>query len=236
MNGKLIVIAGTDGSGKRTQTERLVAGLRREGLAGETLAFPQYGGSFFGEAIARYLRGEFGDAHSVSPYLASVLFALDRWEARDRLVGWLAAGKVVVCDRYVSANAGHQAARIDDPAEREAFLEWLYRMEYDVLGLPRSDLTVYLHVPWRVARELVGRKGDRPYLRGATRDIHEADDDHLARAEAAYEALAATEPGWRRIECVREGRLLTPEEIGGLVWGAVAGAVGLTSPPPACPP
>ena len=225
MSGKLIVIAGTDGSGKRTQTDLLVARLRDEGFPAETLAFPQYEASFFGQVVARYLRGEFGDADAVSPYLASVLFALDRWEARERIAGWLRAGKVVVCDRYVSANAGHQAAKLQDPAERVAFLAWLYRMEYDVLGLPRPDLTLYLHVPWRVARDLVGRKEDRPYLRGAKRDIHEEDDTHLARAEAAYEELASAEPNWRRIECVREENLLSPDEVSELVWDAAADAL-----------
>lgn len=226
MRGRLIVIAGTDGSGKRTQTDLLLGRLRDEGFDAGSISFPQYEQSFFGELAGRYLRGEFGPSESVSPYLASVVFALDRWEARDRLMGWLDVGKVVVADRYVCANAGHQAIKISDDDARREFLAWIERMEHDVLGLPRPDLSVLLHVPWRVARDLVGRKPARAYLRGTGRDIHEADDEHLARSERAYAEMAEREPNWRSVECCRKGRLLAPREIAEAVWAEVEAELG----------
>jgi dTMP kinase len=155
-----------------------------------------------------------------------VLFALDRWEARDRLIGWLNSGRVVIADRYVSANAGHQSIKIERPPDREAFLAWVERMEYDVFGLPRPDMVILLHMPWRHAQELVARKPDRAYLHGSRRDIHEADPEHLRRAEEAYLLMAQRHPEWRRIECVSGGVVLAPEEIGDLVWREVRPLVG----------
>ena len=224
--GKLIVIDGADGSGKHTQTVRLVDRLRSSGVATETIAFPQYEGSFFGEVVGRYLRGEFGPAEAVSPYLASVVFALDRWEARGSLCQWLSGGRVVVADRYVSSNAGHQAIKIEDPEAREEFLRWVDRMEFGVLGLPRPDLTVFLHMPWELARELVGRKAARPYLRGASRDIHERDAEHLRRSEAAFVDMATQGRHWRVVECAEHGEALSPERIADAVWRHVTPIVG----------
>ena len=227
MDGKLIVIAGTDGSGKHTQAKRLLARLLESSRQSEMISFPQYEDSFFGGLVGRYLRGEFGVADAVDPHLASLVFAMDRWEAREKLVEWLQQGRTVLADRYVSANAGHQSIKIGDLAERERFVAWVERMEYEILGLPRPDLTVFLHMPWRTAQELVGRKSERAYLKGAKRDIHEADDDHLARSEQAYLHMAKTRPRWRTIECCVGDRLLTPEEIAESVWRQVLAALGL---------
>jgi len=225
LKGKLIVIDGPDGSGKRTQAEMLVKRLAGEGRKAELVSFPQYEGSFFGELVGRYLRGEFGPAEAVSTCLASLAFAMDRWEARPRIQGWLNAGVVVVADRYVSANAGHQAIKIADAAAREAFVRWVERMEYDVLGLPRPDLCVFLHVPWAVAKKLVARKQERSYLKGAREDVHEADDSHLARAEQAY-LLMAQGAGWSTVECCEGGRLRSVEEIAEAVWAAAERVMG----------
>ena len=225
--GRLIVIDGTDGSGKHTQTLRLMDRLQAKAIHAETLAFPQYGQSFFGELAARYLRGEFGASGEVDPHLAAMVFALDRWEARGRLNAWLAEGKVVVLDRYVSANAGHQSIKVADPAARAAFTAWVERMEHEVLGLPRPDLVILLHMPWQMAQQLVDRKADREYLKGARRDIHEADDEHLRLAEGAFLDMAARRPDWRCIRCAEGGKVLSPEAISEAVWQKVASLLGL---------
>lgn len=225
MRGRLIVVAGTDGSGKRTQTRLLVQRLRHEGREAETISFPQYERSFFGEAAGRYLRGEFGPAETVDPHLASIVFAMDRWEAKGTLEGWLASGRVVVADRYSSANAAHQAIKIADRQARARFVAWVDRMEHEVLGLPRPDLTVLLHMPWQTARRLVDCKEGRAYLQGARRDQHEADETHLERSSNAYLDLARTTPGWTAVECCREDRLLPPDAIAEQVWQAVQTAL-----------
>jgi dTMP kinase len=211
--GALIVFEGVDGSGKATQARLLVRRLRREGLRVRTLDFPRYGSGPFADLVARYLKGEFGPARAVSPYLASLLYAGDRWQARPQLMKWLRAGDVVVCNRYVSANKGHQAGKIATPSGKKSFLRWLDHLEHDVFDLPRPDLTILLGVPVGTARRLVGKKGARTYVGGRKRDIHEADLQHQRQAAAMYRALARREKGWRAIDCAPGGALLPPEAI-----------------------
>jgi len=222
--GKLIVLEGSDGSGKATQTRLLARRLRAEGYAVERMDFPGYKRSFFGKMAAAYLRGEYGEA---DPRLAAVLYAGDRFEARDRIVKWLAEGKAVLCDRYVDSNKAHQAARLERRAGREAFFRWIDRMEYGVFKLPRPDRVVFLYVPPRMAERLIDRKGSRAYLRGKKRDAHEADGGHLDRASRVYRELAKRAPRRNRlIECVEKGKLLSKQAIHERVYKAVKGALG----------
>ena len=219
----MIVIEGADGSGKATQSRLLLRRLRREGVRAERIAFPQYGKSFFGELAAAYLRGEFGPSDRVDPRLAALLYAGDRWEAAEWLLGRLRAGVTVVCDRYVDSNKAHQGARLPRGADLGAFLDWLDRLEYRVLRLPRADFTIFLHVPPATAERLISRKGRRAYLRGRRRDIHEADRTHLRRAEAIYLRLARQRPAGRgcMIRCVERGKLLSKSAVRDQVWSAV---------------
>ncbi len=219
--GKLIVLAGIDGSGKATQAELLLARLRDEGFRSEGISFPRYGETFFGEMVARYLRGDFGDAASVSAEVASVLYAGDRWESKKLLEDWLLAGHIVVANRYVPANKAHQGGKIPDQQARRRFYEWVERLEYEIFGLPRPDLKLLLHMPHAMGQQLVDQKGRREYTGGAKRDIHERDITHLRDAEAAYLELAAVESGWVTIECVENGELLSPEAIAAKVWQEV---------------
>jgi len=213
--GKLIVLAGIDGSGKTTQTERLVRRLENAGRSVETFDFPQYGATFFGRLVARYLRGEFGEAANVSPYLASLLYAGDRWQARERLVQALQGGRIVVCNRYVSANMAHQGGKIADATERRRFYDWVLELEHDVFALPRPDLCLLLDVPPGVAERLVGNKSARPYLQGESRDIHERDAAHLDAARNAYLEISEIYPNWVRIPCAPESDLRPPEAVVG---------------------
>lgn len=216
--GRLIVIEGSDGSGKATQTQMLARRLRAEGHAVERIAFPGYKRSFFGSMVGGYLRGEFGAA---DPRLVSVLYAGDRLEARERIVSWLAEGKVVLCDRYVDSNKAHQAARLPEGADRNAFFRWVDRMEYGVFRMPRPDAVLFLHVPPRVAEGLIDRKGRRAYLKGRKRDAHEADSGHLDRAAAIYLELARRRSGKGRvIECVEGGQLLSKRAVHDRVYTA----------------
>ena len=221
--GRLIVIEGADGTGKATQSRLLIRRLRREGYAIERIAFPQYGRSFFGEMVARYLRGECGPARDVDPRLASVLYAADRWEARDRIEGLLAEGTIVVLDRYVDSNKAHQAAKLPNARHLAPFLKWVDRLEYGVFGLPRPDYTIYLRVPCGVASGLIDRKGRRAHLKGRRRDVHEADAGHQRRAERVYAHLAKTCPPARgtAIDCVEQGKLLSKAEITERIWSVL---------------
>ena len=222
--GRLIVLEGTDGSGKATQSRLLLRRLRASGIPAVRIAFPGYQRSFFGRMVAEYLRGRFGAG--ADPYLAALLYAGDRWQARERMRRWLAEGKAVICDRYVDSNKAHQAARLPAGGRaRRKFLKWVERLEYGVFRLPRPDYTIFLHVPHTESIRLIERKGRRAYLRGGRRDIHEADSRHLRRAESIYLQLAEGRRPKRGalIRCVERGRLLSKSEIADLVWRAIRG-------------
>lgn len=222
MSGAFIVVDGTDGSGKGTQTTRLHERLVRAGHDVMLVDFPRYGhpAAWF---VERYLRGEYGTLDQVDAYRASTFYALDRFDAAIEIRAALARGAVVVSNRYVSASKGHQMAKIADPAERKRFLAWLNALEYGTLGIPKPDLTILLHVPADVGFDLVARKDERAYLHGKVRDIHEADRDHLRAAEAAYLSLLTldTVERWHLLECMEDGKLLPIERVEQRVWDVV---------------
>lgn len=212
--GKLIVIDGSDGSGKATQTRLLVRALRKNGVMARTLDFPQYERNFFGAFVGQCITGTYGDFVALDPHITSVVYAADRFESSRKIVSWLAAGATVVLDRYVSANQIHQGGKIVAPRKRAAFLQWLDTMEYGVFGLPRPDVVVYLDVPVRVSLGLLARtRRDKPYLRGGKRDALECDPDYLRNARASALRLARTQRGWHRIICARGALMRTRDDI-----------------------
>lgn len=221
MKGKLIVIDGTDGSGKHTQTVALIKHLKKSGRKVATLDFPQYYKNFFGALTGKYLAGDFGDPTKISPYLASVLFAADRFESSGKIRAWLKKGYIVVLDRYVSANQIHQGAKIHDAKTRREFLAWLDEMEFGVFGLPRPDAIVYLHVDPKTAHELVAKKAARAYTRGKTHDGHEGNLAFQRASEEQSLKLVREMNNWKKIECVERGRMLPPDQIAEKVWTEV---------------
>jgi dTMP kinase len=217
--GKLIVLCGTDGSGKATQTKLLLERLRKEGHDVEAIDFPQYGRK--SAALAEdYLNGVYGSAEEVGPYRASIFFACDRYAASFQIRKWLDERKIVICNRYVSANQGHQAGKIKNLAERDKFLEWLDDLEYNIFGIPKPDVNILLYMPCELGQMLVDKKEKRDYIEGQKRDIHEADLKHLKAAEEAY-IYAAKKYGWLRIDCNEGDNPKTIEEIHELVWARV---------------
>src|SRR6202166_3933630 len=221
--GKLIAIEGIDGSGKRTQLDLLSSELDARGLATFRISFPRYE-SFYGKLVGRYLNGEFGALGAVDPHLSAVLYAGDRLEAKPEIEAALAAGRIVLADRYIGSNMAHQSARVP-PEQREEFFGWLKRLEYGLYGLPAEDLVVYLRVPVAEAHRLVGLKSARAYT-NLKRDIQEADIQHLEETAVIYDRLA-TEPNWVRIDCMNavSSVLYSPEEIHLAVLQAVEARV-----------
>lgn len=217
MKGKLIVIDGIDGSGKATQTKILTARLRRAGLRVATLTYPQYD-RFFGKLIGRYQRGDFGPP--VHPYLASSLYAFDRFESRDRILKWLREGKIVVLDRYTSGNQIHQAARLPK-RERKNFLLWLETLENQMLGLPKPDLVIYLYLPAKIAAILTAKKSARGYLGREKMDQMERDLGHQ-EASAKQAMHLATSRHWKIIHCIKSRQLLSIQDISNLIWKALS--------------
>lgn len=212
MQGKLIVIEGTDGSGKATQFELAIKYLRDQGKEAEVFDFPQYGKKSAGP-VEEYLSGKYGGLHDVPAKTASLLYAVDRFDASFKIRAALKAGKIVLANRYVLSNAAHQGAKLADPSERQKFLRWLYELEYGILKLPRPDLIIFLHVPAEIGYQLVLKKAKRPHLQGKAQDIHEADLDYLKAVEAVYRELAASDSAVKTIECAPEGVLLGIEDI-----------------------
>jgi dTMP kinase len=195
--GKFIVLEGIDGSGKRTQLEMLARAFSGRGIPCAQISFPRYDG-FFGQLVARFLNGEFGPLEAVDPHFSALLYAGDRLEAKPEIEAHLAAGRTVLSDRYIGSNLAHQGARVGR-AKRNAFLEWLSRLEYEIYALPAEDLVIYLRVPPTVARGLVAKKGARGYTK-KKRDLQEASLAHLEAAASVYDHLAHR-PMWRTVEC-----------------------------------
>ena len=212
MKGLFIMIEGTDGSGKSVQTNLLVDALIKQGREVEQISFPQYGQPS-AAMVEAYLNGEFGTAEAVGPYRASILYAIDRYAAKGKIAKWLADGKIVIANRYVASNLGHQGGKIKDMAEREKYFAWNYDLEYNIFGIPKPDVNLILHVTPEISQQLVDKKGAREYLRGKKRDIHEDDLNHLRAAEQAYIQIARSYPEFALIECVEEDQLLSPEII-----------------------
>jgi dTMP kinase len=217
--GKFIVIEGIDGSGKRTQLDLLARALAQRGHDLSQVSFPNYNG-FFGKLVARFLNGEFGPLDSVDPHSAALLYAGDRLESKPALESALAAGKILLSDRYIASNLAHQGSRVP-AAKRDDFLAWLRRLEYDVNGLPAEDLVIYLHVPVADAHRLVASKNARDYT-DKKHDIQEADLAHLEAASRVYDELAR-QPHWVRIDCfdAAQNALRSLESIHGELLSAI---------------
>lgn len=209
--GKLIVIEGTDGSGKGTQIELLAQYLRKKKKNFEVSDFPQYD-NFSGAFVAKYLRGEYGSAEEVGPYRGSIFYAIDRYDKSFDIRKWISKGKTVISNRYVSASMGHQAGKIDNKKKRDSFLKWLHDLEYNIFNIPKPDITILLYVPPEMGQKLVDGKAVRAYVKGKKRDIHEADIDHLKKASEAY-VYVAKKYKWAIINCAPGGIMRSRESI-----------------------
>lgn len=213
---QFIVIEGLDGSGKSTQIERLLAYLERKGIKHRYLHFPRTDDGYYGELIARFLRGDLGPLESVHPYLVALIYAGNRQDAREMIASWLAEGIIVVADRYVVSNIAFQCAKLETAEEREALRDWILKFEYEYNNIPRPDLNIFLDVPFQFTRQkLKGERSgeDRDYLNGKT-DIHEQDLNFQKKVRQVYLELAVLEPTLQVINCSdSRGEMLSPEEI-----------------------
>ena len=216
--GKLIVIEGTDGSGKSTQFQLLTNRLKEENRAFQKLVFPQYAEES-SALIRMYLNGEFGGKPAdVNAYAASAFYAVDRYASYKKVWGqWYADGGLVVSDRYTTSNAVHQASKESGEAQKD-FLAWLYDFEYLKLGLPKPDLILYLDVPTDFTEKMMRR---READTNTHADIHEQDMDYLATCRRTGKAAAAFY-GWTVISCVRDGKMRTIKDIHEEIYRHVA--------------
>lgn len=208
--GAFIAIDGTDGVGKATQTKLLAQALEGKNFTVRTVAFPRYGEKS-ASLVEDYLAGKFGALGDTKPYQCSIFYAVDRFAAQHDIRSWLAQSNIVIADRYVSANMGHQGAKLANPDDRDRFFAWAEDLEYRIFSLERPDITFILHVPAEISHALARSRQD--LKGGVANDIHENNLEHLQRAEQTYLEIARRFPGFMIIECVEDGKLLSPETI-----------------------
>lgn len=222
--GKLIVIDGTDGSGKATQVALLTEHLKKDGYTIKVVDFPEYYKNFFGAFIGHCLSEQYYNWLHVHPKIASVMYAADRWESSEEMRGWLKKGYIVIANRYVSANQIHQGGKIKSVKKRNDFMKWLDKMEYEVFGIPRPDLTLYLSLPIEIVLKLLKQressKMKRKYLK-KKKDVHEADVDFLINSRKSALKLEKEIPNFIKIECSKNGEILLREKIHEMVYEKV---------------
>ena len=209
--GKLIVIEGTDCSGKETQSKLLEDKLNKLGYKVYRMGFPKYetptgkivGGCYLGKPeISESLFKE--GANSVDPKVACLYYAADRKYNIHEALEYLEKGYFVILDRYTTSNMAHQGGKILDKEERINMYQWIDRLEYWLLGLPKPDITIFLHMPYEQSLEL---KKNREFL-----DEHEKNPEHLKNAEASYIELSELY-NWSTIKCVKDSAIRTKEDI-----------------------
>lgn len=214
----LVVIEGVDGSGKQTQSQMLFDRLS-EKFEVRKLTFPNYEGET-SALVKMYLGGQFGKKpEDVNAYASSTFYAADR--IGSYLSDWkndFEQGKFILCDRYTTSNAVHQAGKLEGD-ERDKYLEWLFDYEYNLLGLPKPDFVFFLNVPSDVSKKLMENRNNK--ITGEQeKDIHEKNSEYLEKSynNALY---VAKKCGWNVIECVKDGKLRNIEDINEEIYNLV---------------
>ena len=217
MKGKLIVLEGTDGTGKATQTRLMAQKLEAEGVSFREIDFPRYG-TPFALPVEQYLHGALGGAPGdVNACAASIMFAIDRFASyQEDWGGFYESGGVVVANRYTTSNAVHQASKLPE-GEREEYLRWLFDLEYRRLELPEPDLVIYLDLPPEISAQLLRIRQESTHTAA---DIHEQDEAYLRQCRENAREIAR-QLGWRRVDCSREGAVRAQEDIHRELWGLV---------------
>jgi len=213
---KLFVIEGLDGAGKSTQIKLLRDYLLNQMHSCEYIHFPRTESPWFGELIARFLRGEFGSLDNVDPYLVAMLYAGDRKDASEIITSWLRQGKIVILDRYTYSNIAYQCAKIEDEVKQVDLMNWIMNLEFSHFGIPKPDLNFFLDVPFKFTERKLSeeRNGvERDYLNGKN-DIHESSLTFQQKVREVYLRVATADERLAVINCSdSNGEMLPPEEI-----------------------
>lgn len=211
-----LVIEGLDGAGKSTQVKLLRQRFKERGIESEYIHFPRFDAPFYGELVARYLRGDFGGLDDVDPYIVAVLYAGDRLNASATIEKWLSEGKYVIIDRYVYSNIAYQCAKIEDVTEREKLRNWIFDLEYGGNKIVKPTLSLFLDVPFKFTTQSLTnqREGDdRLYLEGKS-DIHEASLTFQEKVRKCYLDQSSKDDAFKVVDCSDEnGNMLAAEDI-----------------------
>ena len=217
MRGKLIVIEGTDCSGKETQSSLIADRLRKDGIEIEHFSFPNYnsptgkiiGGPYLGKEYI--CEGWFPEtAPLVDPKVSSLYYAADRRYNIKTINELLNSGINVILDRYFYSNMAHQGGKIEDKEKRYDMYKWLETLEVDLLELPVADIKIFLHVPYNISLKLKQNRKE-------SLDQHEKDPKHLIDAENAYLEISELY-GFEKIECYKNDDILSIEEINNKIY------------------
>lgn len=207
VKGRIIVLEGIDASGKSTQFSMLCDYLNKIGKEYKSAVFPRYNEPS-ATLLKMYLNGDFGSRpDDVSPYASSIFYAADRFASYKQDWGeFYNNGGVVICDRYTTSNAIYQSAKLNTDEERKRFCDWLFDLEYNLMGLPCPTDVLFFDMPAECSIKLLSSR------QGKNRDIHEKDEAYLKRCREAALFLSDTY-NWRRVKCTENGEILSRERV-----------------------
>lgn len=210
--GTLIVIEGTDGSGKATQSKLLYEQLKKEGYPVLKIDFPNYN-SEASALVKMYLKGDFGlDAESVNPYAASTFYAVDRYASYKKdWEGFYENGGIIIADRYTTSNMIHQSVKFKDAKAKEDYLDWLYHLEFELYQLPTPNHVFFLDVPPTANQKLRENRNNK--ITGEKeQDIHEKNESYLSKVYDNSLEIAK-KYNWDKILCTNDEDILSIEVI-----------------------
>jgi len=192
---KFLVVEGVDGSGKSTQIRMIMNFFDERKLPYRYIHFPRTESPFYGEMVARFLRGDFGSIDTVDPYLVAMLYAGDRKDAANKISEWLSSEKIVLLDRYTYSNIAYQCAKINDSSDQYKLMKWILNLEFEHFAIPKPGLNIFLDVPFSFTEKKLSalRTGeDRQYLNG-THDIHEGSLSFQKKVNELTRTIIGTE-------------------------------------------
>lgn len=212
MRAQLIAFEGSDGAGKATQTDLLANYFEKAGKKVARVSFPRYNLTLGGSLLYEVMKSDRASSFSFSktdPYVASLLYAMDRKESKEHLEVLIETHDVVIFDRYVESNLLHQGGKFVSESERIHFAKWLFDLEYDVFKLPRPNKIIYLHIPFWLSRKRAQIREDGG---GAKLDAVEKDIDYVKQGHEAG-MFYAKHFKWSIVDGLVEGRELSVEQI-----------------------
>jgi dTMP kinase len=218
--GKFIVIDGIDSSGKATQAEIMKKYLEHAGYKVKIISFPQYDKKSAG-LVENYLEGKYGDLDEVNPYQASILYAVDRFDAKIHIEELLEKGYIVIANRYTTANLAHQGSKLNTALHRQTFYEWAKNLEYKILNIPQPDAIFFLNVKAEIAERLLTTRV-REDWENKFNDIHEKNFYYQKATENAYLEISRIYPEIKNIECYENAVMLSVDEVARRLWKEIS--------------